>query len=214
MGMKRTIMKVTTISIYVLALIALSLIIFGFIRDNKLKRVGSSEVEAIAYEIYYCIDKGKYVDLYNLSFEGRWSEKKDEAGEAKSYLLDGLMNQNNFIELANIDYGENGWRVNFTSLEITDVSNISRADFASDFPPENEILNYVDKENNIERIYIVNVVGYIVGSCAINDWRKKLPLIWIDQGWKAIVPGTPEDLLPIHREQYLADINFRIANLG
>ncbi len=207
-------MKVTTITIYVLALIALSSIIFGFIRDNKLKRVGSSEVEAIAYEIYYCIDKGKYVDLYNFSFEGRWSEKNDEVGKAKSYLLDGLVNQNNFIENAINDYGENGWRLHFTSLEITDVSNISRADFAGDFPLENEILNYVDKENNIERIYIVNVEGYIIGSCAINDWRKKLPIIWIDQGWKAIVTGTPEDLLPIHREQYLADINFKIESLG
>lgn len=207
-------MKVTTIIIYVLALIALASIVFSFIHDNQLKRVGLSEVEAIAFKIYYCIDKGKYVDLYNLSFEGRWSEKNDEIGKAKSYFLDGLIDKNNFIENASKDYGKNGWRLNFTSLEITDVTNISRADFVSDFPPENEILNYVDQENNIKRIYIVNVEGYIVGGCAITDWGKKLPLIWTDQGWKAIVTGTPEDLLTLHREQYLADINFRIANLG
>lgn len=207
-------MKVTTIIIYVLALIALSSIIFSFIQDNQLKRVGLSETEAIVFKIYYCIDQGNYVDLYNLSFEGRWSAKNDEIGKVKSYLLDGLMNQNNFIGHASKDYGKNGWRLHFTSLEITNLTNISRADFASDFPHENEILNYVDQENNIERIYIVNVKGYIVGSCAITDWEKKLPLIWTDQGWKAIVTGTPEDLSPLHREQYLADINFRIANFG
>lgn len=207
-------MKATTITIYILALIALSSVIFSFIRDNNLKRVDSSEAEAIAFKIYYCIDKGKYVDLYNLSFEGRWSEKNPEIGKAKSYLLDGLMKQNNFIEHASKDYGKNGWRLHFTSLEITGVTNISRADFASDFPPENEILNYVDQENNINRIYIVNVEGYIVGSCAITDWGKKLPLVWTGHGWKAIVTGTPEDFSPLHREQYLADINFRIAKFG
>ena len=205
-------MKVTTIIIYVLALIALSSIVFNFISDNQTKRVGSSEIETMVFKIYYSIDQGNYVDLYNLSFEGIWSAKNDEIGKAKSYLLDGLIDKNNFIELASKDYGKNGWRLHFTSLEITDVTIFSQEDFASEFSPENEILNYADQENNIKRIHVVKIKGYIVGGCAITDWEKKLPLIWTDQGWKAIVTGTPEDLSPLHREQWLADINFRIAN--
>ena len=212
--MKITIMKVLTITIYILAVIAFSSIVFGFIRNKQLERVRFGEIENVVFKIYDCIDKGNYVDLYYYSYEGRWIEKSSGFGKPKSYSLDGLIDKNIFIEHAIEDYGKNGWRVHFSSLEITDVTTISRADFASEFSHENEILNYFDYENYIKGIYIVNVKGYIIGSCAIANWEKKLPLIWTGQSWKAIVTGTPEDLNPIHREQWLTDIKFRITNFG
>jgi hypothetical protein len=212
--MKVSIMKAATIIIYVLALIALSSIILSFVHDNRLERMESSEIENIVLNIYAYIDKGNFTDLYNLSFEGKWNVKEDEIGIPKSYLLDELIDKSSFIEHARSDYGKNGWRLHFTSLEITNVTNVSRSYFANKFPHENEILNYIDQENSIKRIYIVFITGYIVGSCAIIDWEKELPLIWTNRGWKAIVTGTPEDLSPIHREQWLTDINFRIASFG
>jgi len=203
-----------TVTIYILALIAFSSIIFGFFRNKQLERVRFGEIETVVFKIYDCIDKGNYVDLYYYSYEGRWIEKSGEIGKPKSYSLDGLIDKNIFIEHAIEDYGKNGWRLHFLSLGITDVTTISRADFASEFSHENGILDYIDYENYIKSIYIVNVKGYIIGSCAITDWEKKLPLIWTGQSWKAIVTGTPEDLSPLHREQWLTDINFRIANFG
>lgn len=212
--MKITVIKVMTVTIYIVAFIAFSSIVFGFFHDKQLEQVGFGEIENVVLKIYNCIDKGNYVDLYYNSCEGRWIEKSREIGKPKVYSLDGLVEKNVFLEHALADYGKNGWRLHFSALEITDVTTISRADFASKFLHENEILNHIDHEKDFKEIYIVNVKGYIIGSCAIADWEKKLPLIWTGKSWRAIVTGTPEDLNPIHREQWLTDINFRIANFG
>jgi len=115
------------------------------------------------------------------------------------------------IETAIKDYGKNGWRLRFTKLEITGLQVISRDKFEKQFPREHEILDYFDQDNKIQKIFIINLTGYIIGNCSITDWIKKLPLVWTGKGWAAIVTGTPDDLSPLHREEWLTDINFKIA---
>jgi hypothetical protein len=67
--MKITLIKVMTVCIYIVALIALSSIVFGFFHDKQIEQVSFGEIENVVFKIYDCIDKGNYVDLYYYSYE-------------------------------------------------------------------------------------------------------------------------------------------------
>lgn len=207
--MKVNFIKVTTILIYLIAIAALSSIIFGFTSNYKIKSVGNSGIENVVLKIYDYIDRGNYEGLSSLSIEGKWTDK-GECGKPKYYEFNGLVRKDDFIENSIKDYGVNGWRLNFSSLSLLNINKISSSEFARKFPRESKILEYIKKENNVKIIYIIDLEGYIIGSCAIADWKKELPLLWTDQGWKAIITGLPEDLIVLHREQWLTNINFRI----
>jgi len=209
--MKKNTLKIITIFIYMLAFIAFSSVVFGFMSNNRQKRIGNGEIQNVVLKIYDDIDRGNYLDLYNHTIEGSWSETDTVIDQKKIYYLEGLVSRDDFIEAAVRDYGKNGWRLRFTELEITGLQVLSRDEFEKQFPREHEILNYFDQYDKIEKIFITNLTGYIIGNCSITDWMKKLPLIWTGRGWAAIVAGTPDDLSALHREEWLTDINFKIA---
>jgi hypothetical protein len=201
--------KIATLSIYFISAIALCSIIIGFITGNQLKRGGNSEIEHIVLTMYDDIDTGKYEELFNVSFEGKWGTK-DERAKEKFYYFDGIVSKNNFIKRAMKDFGKNGWRVRFTSLEIRNIRSLTRSEFAGQYPQENEVLQYVDGNNDIKTINLVKVKGYMVGRCAIIDWEKELPIVWTSQKWKALIRGNPADFDILHREQWFTNIHFNI----
>lgn len=179
----------------------------GFITDNQLKRGGNNEIENIVFTMYADIDTGNYEELFSISFEGKWGTKHEPE---KSYYFDGIVSKDDFIKRAIKDFGKNGWRVRFTSLEILNMRSLTRSEFAGQYPRENEVLMYVDVNNDIKDISLVNVKGYMVGRCAIIDWEKELPIVWTNQRWKAIIRGNPADFDLLHREQWFTNINFNI----
>ncbi len=161
--------KLATIIVYVISVIALFSIIIGFINGKQLKRGGNNEIENIVFTMYADIDTGNYEELFSISFEGKWGTKHEPE---KSYYFDGIVSRDDFIKRAIKDFGKNGWRVRFTSLEILNMRSLTRSEFAGQYPRENEVLMYVDVNNDIKDISLVNVKGYMVGRCAIIDWEK------------------------------------------
>ncbi len=199
--------KLATIVVYVISVIALFSIISGFINGKQLKRGGKNEIENIVLTMYAAIDTGNYEELFGISFEGKW-QRKDEREKEKSYYFDGIINKDDFIKRAVKDFGKNGWRIRFTSLEILNIRNLTRSEFAGQYPREHEVLQYVDENRGIKDISLVRVKGYMVGRCAIINWEKELPIVWTSQRWKAIIRGNPAALDLLHSEQWLANINF------
>lgn len=201
-------MKFTTLVVYVISGIALFSITMDFMTAEPLHWGGHGEIEQSVLTMYAAIDNGHYEDLFNLSFEGKWGTKQDRAN-ARSYYFDGIVSKDDFINQAQKDFGAHGWRVHFTSLAIRNLRSLTRAEFTSQYPREYAILQYVDRANAINTIYLANVKGYIVGNCAITDWEKELPIVWTGQKWKALIRGNPADFDPLHREQWFVNINFR-----
>jgi len=204
--------KITTIFIYIISIIGLTTIIFGFVNGSLEEsreeyKVGS--IKGIVFELYNSIDNGHYENLYDISLEGKWIPKKKVEGK-RQYSFNGIVERDYFLKKAKRDFGGSGWRIHFTSLKILDVSKLSRSKFESQFIRESIILDNFDTEEIIKEIYIVKIEGHIIGSCAIVDWEKDLPIVRYGKKWKAIVTGTPEDYDIFHREQWLTDINFKI----
>jgi len=108
------------------------------------------------------------------------------------------------------DFGSNGWRIDFNSLEILSVKNIELQKFKDEYFEEFMILKKYNSANSNTKLYIVTIKGYTIGSCSIVNWEKKLPIFFNGKHLKAIVTGTPEDLKAIHREQWLTEINFNL----
>ncbi len=204
--------KITTIFVYIISIIALATIIFGFVNDSLKEskeeyKIGN--IKGIVFDLYNSIDNGHYENLYDISLEGKWIPKKVVEGK-RQYSFNGIVEKDNFIKKVRRDFGESGWRIHFTSLKILNVSKLPRSDFKNQFIRESIILDYFDTEEIIKEIYIVKLEGYIIGGCSIVDWSKDLPIVRYDKKWKAIVTGTPEDYDIFHREQWLTDINFEI----
>jgi len=208
--------KITTIFVYIISIIALATIIFGFVNGSLEEskeeyKIGNikGNIKGIVFDLYNSIDNGHYENLYDISLEGKWIPKKIVEGK-RQYSFNGIVEKDYFLKKAKRDFGGSGWRIHFTSVKILDVSKLARSKFENQFTRESMILDYFDTEEIIKEIYIVKLEGYIIGSCSIVDWNKDLPIVRYGKKWKAIVTGTPEDYDIFHREQWLTDINFEI----
>ena len=201
--------KIASLSIYLVAIIAFVSIMSGFITGEQVQRRGNNEIEQIVFRMYDDIDTGKYEELFQLSFEGRW-KKKPEQKKERLYAFDGIVSKEHFLKRAGKDFGKNGWRIRFTSLEIKNIHPFTRAEFTEQYPREHEILHHIDPGKKITKIYVVEVKGYMVGRCAIIDWKKELPIVWTDQKWKALIRGNPVDFDIFHREQWFTNLKFNI----
>ncbi len=199
--------KLATIVVYVISVIALFSIVIGFVTDKQLVRGGNNEIENIVFTMYADIDTGDYEALFHSSFEGMWGTKH-QAEKERSYSFDGIVSQENFIQRATKDFGKNGWRIRFTSLDILNIRTFSRFEFADQYPREHNVLQYIDGNNSIKNISVVHVKGFMVGRCAIINWEKELPIVWTNQKWKALIRGNPADFDLLHKEQWLTSINF------
>jgi len=206
--------KILTIIIYIVSIIAFFFIIIQLLSNDKtqigaVQKIYDSDLENVINKIYYSIDYGNFDVLSSYALEGRWLPAGIQNNK-KFYTLNGLVSKEDFINYAVKDYGENGWRLKFTSLEIKDINKIDKEKFLEDFLPEYEIIKFIKFDINKNPVYLANIKGFIVGSCSITDWEKKLPMLWVNTGWKVIVSGTPDDLRLIHRDQWFANINFKI----
>ncbi|MCP4374412.1 MAG: hypothetical protein GY797_40865 [Deltaproteobacteria bacterium] len=201
--------QIASLSMYFIAIIAFVSIMSGFITGERLQRRGNNEIEQIVFRMYDDIDTGNYEELFQLSFEGRW-KKKPEQKKERFYYFDGVVSKEHFLKRAGKDFGKNGWRIRFTSLEIRAIRPFTRPEFADHYPREHEILRHVDASNDITKIYVVEIKGYMVGRCAILDWEKELPIVWTNQKWKALIRGNPADFDIFHREQWFTNIKFNI----
>ncbi|MCL5771798.1 MAG: hypothetical protein M1479_05955 [Actinobacteria bacterium] len=200
--------RLLTIFIYVISIIALVIILIGLIKNEKPNYIDNDQIVKIVPDIYSFIDDGKFEKLYDIVLEGKW-KSNSEIGKKKIYVLDGILDRDSFLKQNIDDFGYNGWRINFNSLEILNVENIELQKFKEEYFKEWIILKKYNSANSANNnLYIVTVKGYTIGSCSIVNWEKKLPIFFDGKYWKAIVTGTPEDLKAIHKEQWLTEINF------
>jgi hypothetical protein len=195
--------KISNIIFYILSSIAFISIVIGFMHNNHLKSGNNNEIENVAMTFYENIDRGNFEKLFDMSIETHWSRNTDNENGGK-YVIDGIVKRDDFIKRVIKDFGENGWRIMFTSLNTTGVSKISLDEFKKLYPRENEILKYCTFNKNVKHVYLVDIKGYSLGNCDIADWNKKLPIIWTGDNWKVLLPGSPEDLI-LHREDWFVN---------
>lgn len=201
--------RILAIFIYVISIIALVIISIGFIKNEKPNYINNNQIMKLASSIYSFIDDGEYEKLYDIVLEGKW-KSNSAIGDKKVYVLDGILDRDSFLTQNINDFGSNGWRINFNSLEILSAENIELQKFKEEYFKQWLILKKYNSANNNIKLYIVTIKGYNIGNCSIVDWEKKLPIIFDGKYWKAIVTGTPEDLEAIHREQFLTEIKFNV----
>ena len=206
MDIKRS--NILILIIYLVAVIAVVNIFSEFINFGEKGNISSKQLKNFIYNLYNFIDKGEYVKLFDLSIEGKWKLKT--INNKKYYCFYGIVDKNNFLAKAERDFGKKGWRIHFFDIEVVEIDKLNLDDFAKQFPQEYEIIKYIDQENKIKNVNIANIKGYIIGACSIANWEKKLPIIWYEQQWKALLSGTPTSLDNMHREQWLTKINFKI----
>ncbi len=209
--MRNSLEKILTIFIYVIAITALISILLGFINSEKLSDVSNYEsLKQTAVNVYKNLDTGNYENLSKMCIEGKWVPY-ELIDIKKSYRFDGLVKKDEFIQQLTKDFGSNGWRIHFNSLEIINIEKIELEKFNELFIKESIILKSISEFPSVDKAFIVTVKGYIIGSCSIVDWEKELPFFCDKNNqWVAIVSGTPEDLEAIHREQWLTDISFNV----
>jgi hypothetical protein len=200
--------RLLAIFIYIISIIALVIISIGFIKNEKPNYINNNQIMKVVSGIYSFIDDGEYKKLYDIVLEGKW-KSNSAIGDKKIYVLDGILGRDSFLKQNIDDFGSNGWRINFNSLEILSVENIELQKFKEEYFKEWLILKKYNSTNNI-KLYIVTTKGYNIGNCSIVNWEKKLPIFFDGKYWKAIVTGTPEDLKAIHREQWLTEIKFNV----
>ena len=201
--------RILTIFIYIFSIIALFTILIGFIKNENSDYINNDQIIKMVSNIYNFVDNGEYKKLYNIVLEGKW-KSNSKIGEKKVYFLDGILDWDSFLKQNIVDFGSNGWRVGFNSLEILSVKNIELQKFEDEYFKEYMILKKYNSTNSNTKLYIVRIKGYTIGSCSIVNWEKKLPIFFNGKYLKAIVTGTPEDLKAIHREQWLTEINFNL----
>ena len=201
--------RLLTIFIYIISIIALVIISIGFIKNEKSSDIDNDQIMKIVSNMYNFIDDGEYKKLYDIVLEGKW-KSNSAVGDKKIYVLDEILERDSFLKQNIDDFGSNGWRINFNSLEILSAENIELQKFKEEYFKQWLILKKYNSANNNIKLYIVTIKGYNIGNCSIHDWEKKLPIIFDGKYWKAIVTGTPEDLKAIHREQFLTEIKFNV----
>ena len=206
MDIKRN--NILILIIYLVAVIAVVNIFSEFINFGEKGNISSKQLKNFIYNLYNFIDKGEYIKLFDLSIEGKW--KLETINNKKYYCFNGIVDKNNFLAKAERDFGKKGWRIHFFDIEVVEIDKLNLDDFAKQFPQEYEIIKYIDQENKIKDVNIANIKGYIIGACSIANWEKKLPIIWYEQQWRALLSGTPTSLDNMHREQWLTKINFKV----
>ncbi len=77
------------------------------------------------------------------------------------------------------------------------------------FTRENKILDYIDPKSNIKKIDIVEVKGYKVGVCSVSEWSKKIPIIWFNDRWKIVLPGSLDSVIALRKEDLFANIELK-----
>ncbi len=206
--LKNTIFKrILIIYIYSIAMIALIFITIEFIININLNSGSGNEIETLVLKFYKDADKGNYEDLYNITIEGKWVE--NDAKIDQNYSFVGVVEKDYFIKRSIEDFGEDGWKIYATSIEVIDGSKMLRSEFLDDFYREGKILNYIDPKENTKYINIVEVKGYSVGICTIREWRRKIPILWFNDSWKIVLPGSPENLFVLRKEDLYANIEFK-----
>ena len=205
--------KILLLLIYSIAIIALIFIMVEFFSNINLEWGTNDEISAIAMKFYKNIDKGDYKNIYNYIIEGKW--KRIYADEVIKYSLAGIYEKDYFLKRYINEFGKDGWKIYNESLAIVGKNKITRSEFKNYYLCENNILDYIDPENNIKYINIVEVSGYNIGTCSIKEWRRKIPIVWYKDNWKIILPGSPEGLNVLHREGIFSNIELKnIENLN
>ncbi|MCL4385177.1 MAG: hypothetical protein M1326_02540 [Cyanobacteria bacterium] len=156
--------RLLTIFIYVISIIALVIILIGLIKNEKPNYIDNDQIVKIVPDIYSFIDDGKFEKLYDIVLEGKW-KSNSEIGKKKIYVLDGILDRDSFLKQNIDDFGYNGWRINFNSLEILNVENIELQKFKEEYFKEWIILKKYNSANSANNnLYIVTVKGYTIGS--------------------------------------------------
>ena len=210
--MNKITLKVLTIFVYIVSSIAIITIFIGFVNKNEEQYLSSDDfLEAVVLNIYNNIERGNYEELYKLTIEGTWEEKSVNSGK-RVYGYSGIVYRDVFLEQLKKDFGSNGWRISFNSLEIRKTEEIYWEEFKDIFPKESIILKNNFSIIEDKKFYMANVKGYTIGSCSITNWEKNLPIFQDGSKWKVIVPGVPDDLRTLHREMWLVDISFNFED--
>jgi len=205
--------KMFTIIIYFAALIVISNNVFGLIirefdiskENDKILSDDDKEIEKIALSFYEDTDKGKYEELYNLLYEGKWV--KNDKNKKEDYCV-GIVNKDEFIDKVKRIFGNKGEKISFSRAEVLDIKEINFQDFSTKYPREKEILKYVIKGTYNIKFYLAKLKGSALGACGIFNWQKDLPIISFNKELKVILPGNVENYGIIYRFQWIKNLTF------
>lgn len=158
------------------------------------------ELQRAVLDFYNLVDKGRYTEAYQLSFENRWV--KSENG---TYSTTGLITQDEFVDVLSNEIGGNGMGLNIINIEVVGQSPLAADQWMSAARPELQILKSLPDDVQVQGIYEVEVGGVLLGRCSRWDWHDKVLVAKLSgaNGWRLLLPGSLESTSPHHEEWFL-----------
>jgi hypothetical protein len=166
---------------------------------QELDTEATAELHETVLDFYNLVDKGNYVEAYQVSYENKWL--KTDEGQPTSI---GLISQDEFVDTLSSEIGPNGMGLNIISLEILGQWPLPSEQWTSSDRPELQALNFLPYEE-IQGVYEVEVGGTLLGACSRWDWSDKVLVARLqgENEWKLLLPGRPDINSPHHEEWFL-----------
>jgi hypothetical protein len=165
---------------------------------NELNAESQAQLQQTVLNFYHSVDKGRYVEAAQLSFENKWQKLAD-----KSYIPIGLVSPDEFSEVLSDEIGSNGMGLNIISIEIRGEAPLPIEQWAGANRPELLTLQFLAAETPLKGIYEVEVSGVLLGRCSRWDWDDKVLVVHMGDQWKLLLPGSPDTFGPHHEEWFL-----------
>lgn len=168
--------------------------------NQELDETALVELNRTVLDFYHLVDKGNYAAAYQLGFENKWLKSAE-----KSYAPNGLTSQDEFIDILSNEIGSNGMGLNIISIEILGQTPLPPTDWSAPNRPELQTLKALAPESQVEAVFEVEVGGVLLGRCSRWDWRDSVLVAKLsgEQGWRLLLPGSPEPSSPHHEEWFL-----------
>ena len=158
------------------------------------------ELQQTVLDFYNLVDKGRYEQAHQLSFENKWLKSAEG-----TYVPTGLISKDEFVDVLSNEIGGNGMGLNIISLEVLGQSPLAPELWTSVNHPELQTLNSLPEEVQVQGVYEVEVGGVLLGRCSRWDWHDKVLVAKLsgEYGWRLLLPGSPEPTSPHHEEWFL-----------
>lgn len=165
----------------------------------ELSAGAQAQLQQTVLNFYQAIDKGRYAEAAQLSFETEWQKLADK----KSYTPIGLTSPEKFSQALSDEIGSNGMGLNIISIEVRGQTPLPVEQWAAPNRPELLTLLAIPPEPAISGIYEVEVGGVLLGRCSRWDWDDKVLVAHVGDQWKLLLPGSPDAISPHHEEWFL-----------
>ncbi|MFN8455189.1 MAG: hypothetical protein U0401_11070 [Anaerolineae bacterium] len=164
----------------------------------ELSAESQAQLRAIVLNFYHAVDKGRYTEAADLSFETRWQKLAD-----KSYTPIGLTSPDEFSQLLSDEIGSNGGGLNIISIEVRRETPVPAEQWSAAKRPELMTLHFLPPDAPLTGIYEIEVGGVLLGRCSRWDWDDKVLVAHIGDQWRLLLPGSPDIISPHHEEWFL-----------